>query len=141
MDARIKKIAMAAETFSVRPAQAGDMAAIKRLIGLFPDILVQMDLPRPSSFFVAVAGEALIGCAALQICSRRLAELRSLAVDPNAKNRGVGRQLVEACQRRARDRGVRQVIAVTSEVTFFEKAGFSTFREEKTALFYDVGQD
>ena len=129
---------MAAETFSVRPAQAEDMIAIRRLIRQFPEMLVQSDLPRPTSFFVAVDGEQVIGCAALQVYSRRLAELRSLAVDPNSKSRGIGRRLVEACQQRARERGVRQVIAVTSEVAFFEKAGFSTFREQKTALFYDV---
>ena len=132
---------MAADNFSVRPAKPGDMAAIRRLIGLYPEMLVQSELPRRSSFFVAVEEGRLIGCAALQIYSRRMAELRSLAVDPIAANRGVGRKLVGACQRRARDRGVHQVIAVTSEVTFFEKSGFSTFREEKTALFYDVDTD
>ncbi len=129
---------MAADSFSVRPAKSGEMSGIRALIGLYRETLVQTDLPRRSSFFVAVENGRLIGCVALQIYSRRMAELRSLAVDPGAASRGVGRRLVEACQKRARDRGVHQVIAVTSEVAFFEKAGFLTFREEKTALFYDV---
>ena len=117
------------------------MPAVRELISLYRETLVQADLPRRSSFFVAVEDGRLIGCVALQIYSRRMAELRSLAVDPNAGSRGVGRKLVEACQKRARERGVHQVIAVTSEVAFFEKAGFSTFREEKTALFYDANPD
>ena len=122
----------------IRPARPGEMRAIRRLIAQYPESLMQRDLPRVPSFLVAELDGRLIGCCALQIYSRRLAELRSLAVAPEHVRRGVGRRLVEACQRRARERGVSQVMAVTSSAPFFERAGFSTFRKERIALFYDV---
>ena len=123
---------------TIRPARSGEMRAIRQLIALYPDLLMQRELPRIPSFFVAERGGRLIGCCALQVYSRRLAEVRSLAVDPAHARRGVGRRLVAACQRRARERGVSQVMAVTSTAPFFEQAGFSTFKRERIALFYDV---
>ena len=114
------------------------MRAIRRLIALYPDLLMQRELPRIPSFFVAELAGRLIGCCALQVYSRRLAELRSLAVAPEHLRQGVGARLVEACQGRARERGVSQVMAVTSTAPFFEQAGFSTFKKERIALFYDV---
>ena len=64
----------------IRPAGNEDMAAIRGLIRLFPGHLVQRNLPRAPSFFVAHAGGKLVGCCALQVYSKRLAEVRSLAV-------------------------------------------------------------
>lgn len=115
------------------------MKAIRRLISRYPDSLMQRDLPRIPSFFVAEADDGrLLGCCALQVYSRRLAEVRSLAVVAEHARQGIGRRLVEACQQRARERGVSQVMAVTSAVPFFEQTGFSTFKRERIALFYDV---
>lgn len=123
----------------IRTARPGDMPAIRRLIRLHADKLMQTDLPGRQSFFVAETPDGrMVGCAALQVYSKRLAEVRSLAVDPEYGLQGVGKRLVEACQARARERGVRQVLAVTSAVGFFEKSGFSTFKQERVALFYDV---
>jgi N-acetylglutamate synthase-like GNAT family acetyltransferase len=53
---------------------------------------------------------------------------------------GIGRKLVAACQARARERGVKQLLAVTSEVMFFECCGFKTFFGERIALFFDIPQ-
>jgi amino-acid N-acetyltransferase len=99
---------------------------------------MQRDFPRTPSFYVADLDGRIVGCAALQIYSRRLAEVRSLAVDPELVHSGIGRRLVEACQQRAAERGVSQVMAVTSSPAFFEKAGFSTFKRERIALFWDT---
>jgi amino-acid N-acetyltransferase len=122
----------------IRPAEPGEMPAIRKLIARYPHLLMQSDLPRTPSFFVAESEGRIVGCSALQIYSRRLAEIRSLAVDPEILHLGVGRRLVEACQRRAAERGVSQVMAVTSTPEFFEKAGFSTFKKERLALFWDA---
>ena len=116
------------------------MPAIRRLIGQYPELLMQSDLPRIPSYFVAVHRGEIVGCCALQVYSLRLAEIRSLAVARDYVRHGVGRQLVEACQQRARERGAKQVMAVTSSVGFFEKTGFTTFKRERIALFYDVPQ-
>ncbi len=114
------------------------MAAIRGLIRLFPDKLVQGNLPRVASFFVAEAGGKVIGCCALQIYSKRMAEVRSLAVHPDYQDAGVATKLVKRCTERARERGIREVFAVTSATEFFERLGFNTFRREKTAMFFDV---
>lgn len=116
------------------------MRVIRGLIAHYPNRLMQRDLPRIPSFFVAELDGRIVGCCALQIYSRRLAEVRSLAVDPACARRGVGRRLVEACQRKAHERGVKQLMAVTSSTEFFEKTGFETFRNERIALFYDVAR-
>lgn len=122
----------------VRAAKHEDMPAIRSLINRYPRQLVQDDLPRAVSFVVAVCGDKIVGCCALQIYSRRLAELRSLAIDPEFRGFGIAKTLVERCLRRARQRNVKQVLAVSSETAFFERCGFSTFFREKTALFHDL---
>jgi len=131
-------MASGVKALTVRPATHDDMLAIRSLIGRYPQQLVQQDLPRPASFVVAVSADKIVGCCALQIYSRRLAELRSLAIDPDFIGLGIAKTLVERCLRRARERNVKQVLAVSSEAAFFERCGFSTFFREKTALFYDV---
>ena len=116
------------------------MAEIRNLIRLFPEQLVQQNLPRLGSFFVAVAQKRLIGCCALQIYSKRLAEVRSLAVHPDFQDLGVASRLVGCCIERARERGIRELFAVTSQTSFFERQGFATFRREKTAMFRELKQ-
>lgn len=124
----------------IRPAVQGEMPAIRRLIRQYPNLLMQSDLPRIPSYFVAQHKDKIVGCCSLQIYSLRLAEIRSLAVAPEFVRSGVGKRLVEACQNRAEERGIKQVMAVTSSPEFFEKSGFSTFKRERIALFYDVPQ-
>jgi amino-acid N-acetyltransferase len=122
----------------IRPPVQGEMPAIRRLIGQYPNLLMQSGLPRLASYFVAEHKGEIVGCCALQVYSRRLAEVRSLAVEAEFVRHGVGKRLVEACQRRAEERGIKQVMVVTSSPEFFEKNGFSTFKRERIALFYDV---
>jgi N-acetylglutamate synthase-like GNAT family acetyltransferase len=125
---------------TVRPAVVEDMPLIRELIREYPKRLVQKDLPRTPSFFVAELAGRVVGCCALQIYSRRLGEVRSLAIHPEFRGMGIGRKLVAACQTRARERGVKQLLAVTSEVMFFECCGFKTFFGERIALFFDIPQ-
>lgn len=122
----------------IRPARRGELPKIRDLVGLYPDKLMYDDLPGLRSFFVALSGGRIIGCCALQVYSRRLAEVRSLAVHPDFVRQGIGRRLVERCQQRARGRRVKQILTVTSALGFFEQLGFSTILRERNALFYDV---
>jgi N-acetylglutamate synthase-like GNAT family acetyltransferase len=123
----------------IRRAEKGDMAAIRGLIRLFPGQLVQKNLPRVSSFFVATTGDKIIGCCALQVYSKRLAEVRSLAVHPDYQEQRVAAKLVERSTERAREQGIKELFAVTSRISFFERLGFATFRREKTAMFLELG--
>ena len=122
----------------VRPARRGEMPRIRELVSLFPDDLVQDSLPRIPSFFVAESEGTIVGCCALQVYSRRLAEVRSLAVHPDFQGRGIAARLVDACRERGRRRRVRQLFAVTSQPDFFERRGFAVHSGWKTALFADL---
>ena len=68
--------------------------------------------------------ERLLGCVALESYGPDLAEIRSLAVDPDAQDRGLGGRLLEAALGTARRRKIARVFAVTHAVPFFERHGF-----------------
>jgi amino-acid N-acetyltransferase len=85
-------------------------------------------------FFVyvdAVEGtERVLGCAALELVWRDLAEIKSLAVDEATRGRGIGRQLVETTLDEARRLGLSRVFALTREQGFFERLGFTVVSRE-----------
>ncbi len=79
-------------------------------------------------FFVIVdeaADDVVLACCALAICWENLAEVRSLVVAPEARGRGLGRRLVEACLSDAVTLGIYRVFALTNTVAFFQHMGFS----------------
>lgn len=97
------------------------------------------------NFFVAVLetsqngtdgqGE-IVGCAALEIYSPKLAEVRSLAVASKIQGQGIGRRLVSVCVERARIKNVLEVMAITTSDEFFMKCGFDySLPGAKRALF------
>jgi amino-acid N-acetyltransferase len=72
----------------------------------------------------AAATDRVLGCGALHIYWENLAEIRSLAVDPEATRRGIGTQLVESLLNEARDLQIEKVFAFTYEPDFFGRLGF-----------------
>lgn len=128
---------------TIRSAAAEDIPAIADLIKPFVDEGSLLErtydefgelLP---NFFVAVdANDVIVGCAALEIYSRKLAEIRSLAVAASAQGQGVGRKLVDACVERARERHVLEIMAITASDAFFQSCGFDyTLPSLKRAVF------
>lgn len=86
--------------------------------------------------FVAIYQGRIVGCAALEIYSNKLAELRSLAVAPEVRRMGVGKRLVTACVDCAKKLEILEVMAITSSEEFFRACGFDfTLPGEKKALF------
>lgn len=129
--------------YTIRMGRAEDVPGIIRLIQSYVDegkllarTLHEIDDLLPD-FFVAVTDDGdIIGCAALEIYSPKLAEIRSLAVSREAQGLGVGRRLVNACVERARLNKVLEVMAITSSDGFFQSCGFEyTLPGEKRALF------
>lgn len=91
------------------------------------------------NFFIAEIEGRMVGCAALEIYSWKLAEIRSLAVSPDAQGMGVGRMLVQTCVDLADERGILEVMAITSSDQFFRACGFDfTLPGEKKAVFYQT---
>jgi amino-acid N-acetyltransferase len=124
----------ASDTVTVRPATATDVPHIFGLIGHWAQQGKMLVRPMPNifenlrDFFVAeVPGEdgpTFAGCGALHILWGDIAEVRGLAVSPEVQARGVGRNLVRACESEARRLGIPVLFAWTYSVGFFEKCGF-----------------
>jgi amino-acid N-acetyltransferase len=69
-------------------------------------------------------GERIVGCVAVELVWRDLAEIKSLAVDEACHRRGIGRRLVEASVTEGRRLGLKRLFALTRERGFFERLGF-----------------
>lgn len=126
----------------IRAAVSADIPALEAFIEpfvedgkLLPRTFDELEELLPS-FFIALLDDEIVGCAALEIYSKKLAEVRSLAVSPRAQGLGIGRALVDACVERARERNILEVMAITSSDGFFKSCGFDyTLPGEKKALF------
>lgn len=117
--------------YSVRRARTSDVPRIKELV----EPLVQKRIllgKETVVFYEAVqefrvaedANGTLIGCGALHVMWEDLAEIRTLAVDPGWRGRGVGHAILEAQLKRAVKLGVSRVFCLTFEVDFFASHGF-----------------
>jgi N-acetylglutamate synthase-like GNAT family acetyltransferase len=126
----------------IRSARGADIRPLAGLIApvverklLLPRTIDELALLLPN-YFVAEDAGRIVGCAALEIYSSKLAELRSLVVMPEYQGHGVGKRLVEACVNRAREEQILEVMAITSSEEFFRSCGFDfTLPGEKKALF------
>jgi amino-acid N-acetyltransferase len=72
---------------------------------------------------VEVDGE-VVGCGALHVMWEDLAEVRTVAVRPELKGRGLGSAVLVELLQDARDLGVRRVFCLTFETAFFGRHGF-----------------
>lgn len=80
--------------------------------------------------FAVVEDGTVLGCGALHIFAGGLGEIRSLVVDAEHWGKGYGRALVEHLLEEARALGLKQVFALTYEIAFFQKMGFSVVPKE-----------
>lgn len=81
-------------------------------------------------FAVAEWSGQVIGTAGLHILWKDLAEIRSLAVDPEKHSQGIGRQLVEFLLEQAAILRIEQVLSLTYQTAFFDKLGFHIVAKE-----------
>jgi amino-acid N-acetyltransferase len=115
---------------NIRPAKIQDARAINALINEYAeqDKMLFRSLAdiyeNLRSFRIAELDGQIVGCCALHIIWQDLAEIKSLAVEQSRKGTGIGRALVEASLKQARELGLPQVFALTLEPAFFEKLGF-----------------
>ena len=114
----------------VRAAREADIGPMRSLIDRYA--AEDRMLERSDAFlranladFVVADDGTFLGCGALAELTADLAEVRSLAVAPEAAGRGVGSAIVAACVERARERGLRRVFALTLVPEFFTKCGFT----------------
>ena len=113
---------------NIRKATPIDVRDIKKILSFYAldTEKVEKNLPE---FIVAVLEEKIVGCACLDVGD--IVELRSIAVLPNYRKKGIGSRLVDAMLTRASELGDTVYLRTTSPV-FFEKKGFS--RRRATAI-------
>src|SRR5512146_1123810 len=85
--------------FRLRPATAQDFPAIRELIRLVGINPMSLDWRR---FVIAVDGsDRLLGCGQLKPHGKDVIELASLAVQPDQRNHGIARAIIEELLQRA----------------------------------------
>ena len=91
--------------------------------------------------FIVRQGDRVAGFSALEIYSRKLAEVQCLAVAPEVQGQGVGRELIQKCVARAQQEGVLELLAVTASEQLFQSCGFHyALPGQKRALFCKLDQ-
>jgi amino-acid N-acetyltransferase len=114
----------------IRKASLTDIGALLELINAYAAKGIM--LPRTEfemaenirDFLVAFDSGRLVGCGALHFYTATSGEVRSLAVDPAVKTKGIGRALVEALEDEARAQELHSIFAFTYVPGFFGKLGF-----------------
>ena len=115
----------------VRRARASDAPGISRLNNTFADE-GQMLARTPETVALAIddyvvvqnaAGEVL-ACGALKEYSPSVAEVAAIAVSRDAHGKGLGRAIVGAVERLARQRGIHDLFALTLQPEFFAAIGY-----------------
>jgi amino-acid N-acetyltransferase len=118
----------------IRHAKKSDFDAVKKLVEGYPQHLMS-EIPSIERFFVAVDEGKIVGCCALDIYSKRIAEVRSLAVDRHYQKLRVGSQLVDRCIALAKEKEIKEIFVITGRPNLFSELGFGTFQGERLALF------
>lgn len=132
----MNQIQTLAKLSQVRPATIDDVPVIHRLLQF--QARKGNLLPRPLNelyrnmrdFFVIEIDDQLRVCAALEIFTSELAEVRSLAVEEDYAGTGLGRKIVTEITQEARALGLSRLMALTYVPDFFHKLGFKTVPKE-----------
>jgi len=120
----------------IRPAAAADVEKIEAL--LQPVARQHLILPRNrdnlfqhlQEFLVAEYDRQLVGVVAMHIYGTNLGEIRSLVVDTDYRQHGIGSLLVEACERWAMGLGIVRLFALTYVIRFFTRLGYTRVSKE-----------
>jgi amino-acid N-acetyltransferase len=120
------------DDLTIRRARTADVQAIRGLIDVYAADRILLDKPTVTlyediqEFWVAERDNdgSVVGCGALHVMWRDLAEVRTVAVDPRCRRLGIGRAILEKLIATASWLGVRRVFCLTFETAFFERHGF-----------------
>jgi amino-acid N-acetyltransferase len=118
-------IASQVENANIRPATAADFSAVERLL---TESELPLDGVRESfgDFVVAESAGEIVGVAGLEICGGD-ALLRSVAVRPEWRSRGVGGAVVRRAIADAESRGLRSLYLLTTTAErYFPSFGFES---------------
>ena len=137
---------------AIRRARTSDVPEIKRLVDTYAGkILLEKNLvtlyESVQEFWIAEADDRVLGCGALHVLWADLGEVRTVAVDPSVKGRGIGHAIVDRLLEVARELQLRRLFVLTFETEFFSRHGFTEIEGtpvnaevyEEMRRSYDVG--
>jgi amino-acid N-acetyltransferase len=114
----------------IRSAKTSDIKGIRALIDTYAiggRLLTKETVTLYESvqeFTVAIENNEVVGCGALHVLWEDLAEVRTVAVVERLRGTGVGHQIMQAIEDRARSVGVERIFCLTFETEFFGRHGF-----------------
>lgn len=128
----------------VRRARTTDVPGIKRLVDTYAGkILLEKNLvtlyEAVQEFWVAELDGEVVGCGALHVLWSDLGEVRTVAVKPEVKGRGIGHAIVDRLVRVARELELQRLFVLTFEIQFFSRHGFVAI--EGTPVTADVYEE
>jgi len=127
------------DQFEVRKATIADVERIHTLISVGAEHQKMLARSRSDLYeslrdFIVAARRSdnlVVACGALAITWADLAEIRSLAVEPEFQRQGLGRRIVASCLAEAKGLGIRRVFVLTYQKEFFERQGFAVIAKEE----------
>ena len=134
-------------SFEIKPATQDDLSAVTQFLQPFMDAQnllqrnsVELQLLLRHGFKAELKQDcSIVGFCALEIYSKKLAEIQCLAVAESQQRKGIGRQLVEACVGRAKQEKVLELLAISSSEPMFKACGFDySLPNQKRAFFYQT---
>ncbi|WP_445169784.1 amino-acid N-acetyltransferase [Mycolicibacterium sp. Dal123E01] len=136
----------------VRRARTSDVSDIKRLVDTYAGrILLEKNLvtlyEAVQEFWVAELDGEVVGCGALHVLWADLGEVRTVAVNPKVKGRGIGHAVVDQLLTVARTLELQRLFVLTFETEFFTRHGFAEIEGtpvtsevyEEMCRSYDIG--
>ena len=136
----------------VRRGRTSDVPEIKRLVDTYAGrILLEKNLvtlyEAVQEFWVAEYDGEVVGCGALHVLWSDLGEVRTVAVDPKVRGKGIGHAIVSRLLEVARELQLQRLFVLTFETEFFGRHGFAEIEGtpvtaevyEEMCRSYDVG--
>ena len=129
----------------IRPATEADLPKVLALLRPFVEQRKLLRRTRAETAallatgFVADQEGEIVGFSSVEIYSKKLAEIQCLAVKEGYQGQGLGSDLVRCCVELARERGIMEVMAISSSEKFLQDLGFDySLPDQKRALFYQL---
>ncbi|MDX1874954.1 MULTISPECIES: amino-acid N-acetyltransferase [unclassified Mycolicibacterium] len=114
----------------MRRARTSDVPAIKALVDIYAGkILLEKNLVNlyeaVQEFWVGELDGEIVGCGALHVLWADLGEVRTVAVHPKVRGKGVGHRVVAQLLDVARELHLQRIFVLTFETDFFGRHGFA----------------
>lgn len=128
---------MKKENIVIRKSKLKDVPSIRQIVNKFAEegkmlpLSLNQIYERIRDFSVVEKNGKIIGCGALKIIWKDLAEIRSIAIKKQFQKKGYGKKIVEVLLKEAEELEIKRVFVLTYNPEFFNKFGFEKISKQK----------